>query len=158
MKVWSKLKERRGESLAETLVSVLIIALGLTLLASMVTTAGKLIIKSERYYGESTAVRNATEAGSSIADEGEKDLTVKITPVRGTLTFAGKGETLTDDASLGGTPTFTCGMSSPLTHDITLQQLEITGGESSSISALNGRAFTYRDADDGSTRTGLAGN
>lgn len=158
MKVWSRLKERRGESLAETLVSVLIIALGLTLLASMVTTAGKLINKSERYYGESTAVRNAIEAGNSTSEEGGKDLAVTITSVSGKLSFAGKGETLTDDASLGGTPTFTCGMSSPLTHDITLQQLEITGGESSSISALNGRAFTYRDADDGSTGIGQAGN
>ena len=157
MKAWSRLKERRGESLAETLVSVLIIALGLTLLASMVTAAGKLINQSERYYGESTAVRNAVEAGSSF-EEGEKGLSVTITPVKGTLTFAGKGETLTDEVSLGETPTFTCKMQKPLTHAIILQQLEITGGESPSISALNGRAFTYRDADDASTGTGQAGN
>ena len=144
MKAWSRLKERRGESLAETLVSVLIIALGLTLLASMVTAAGKLINQSERYYGESTAVRNAVEAGSSTSEEGEEGLSVTITPVKGTLTFAGT--------------TFTCKMQKPLTHAIILQQLEITGGESPSISALNGRAFTYRDADDASTGTGQAGN
>ncbi|MDD6692631.1 MAG: hypothetical protein PUE63_12520 [Lachnospiraceae bacterium] len=156
MKAWSRLKERRGESLAETLVSVLIIALGLTLLASMVTAAGKLINKSERYYWENTAVRNAVEAGSSTFEEGEKDITVEIRPVMGTLTFA--GETLTDEVSLGKTPTFTCRMQKPLTHAIILQQLEITGGESPSISALNGRAFTYRDADDASTGTGQAGN
>lgn len=34
-KISSRLQDRRGESLTETLVSVLIIALGLTLLASM---------------------------------------------------------------------------------------------------------------------------
>ena len=158
MKAWSRLKERRGESLAETLVSVLIIALGLTLLASMVTAAGKLINQSERYYGESTAVRNAVEAGSSTSEEGEEGLSVTITPVKGTLTFAGKGETLTDAVSPGDGSTFTCKMQKPLTHAIILQQLEITGGESPSISALNGRAFTYRDADDASTGTGQAGN
>jgi hypothetical protein len=98
------------------------------------------------------------EAGSSTSAGEEKGLSVTITPVKGTLTFAGKEEMLTDEVSLGKMPTFTCRMQKPLTHAIILQQLEITGGESPSISALNGRAFTYRDADDASTGTGQAGN
>jgi hypothetical protein len=43
----SKLHSQSGESLAEVLVSVLIAALGLLLLASMISSSGKIIRKSE---------------------------------------------------------------------------------------------------------------
>ena len=156
-KIWSRLRDERGESLTETLVSVLIIALGLTLLASMVTAAGKLIRKSQSYYQESTAVRNAIEGQDGTHTGDGTDLSVTVTPVQGSLSFAGNGEVLTDDATLGGTPSFTCRMTGAIDHAILLQQLSIQNAANSSVAALDGKAFTYTDtgtAAAGSAQTG----
>ncbi len=56
-RIYTKLKSRSGESLAETLVAVLVIALGSVMLASMVGAATKIATKSEntaaRFYDAS---------------------------------------------------------------------------------------------------------
>lgn len=145
-KISSRLQDRRGESLTETLVSVLIIALGLTLLASLVTAAGKLIQKSQIYDQSSTAVRNAIETGSTAAVKEGGGLKVTLQSSGGTLNFAGSSTVLTDDVSVGGNPSFSCTMATPISHAVSLQKLVITGDDGSGVMSLNGRAFTYTDA------------
>lgn len=58
----SRLKSSRGETLAETLVAVLISALSLVILAGMITAATRLITKSR------DSVRSYVESENALAD------------------------------------------------------------------------------------------
>lgn len=62
-----KLKSRSGESIAETLLAVLVAALALTMLAGMITAAVSMVKKSEEkmddYYRESWKLEQIEEAG-----------------------------------------------------------------------------------------------
>ena len=59
-KVLEKLRSRRGDSIAEVLVAVLISAVALVMLASMITSSSRLITRSkdkmEEYYEKSSAL------------------------------------------------------------------------------------------------------
>ncbi len=80
-KVMKKLCGSTGESLAETLIAVLIIAVALTMLASMITATSSLIKKSEdtmdRYYTESEKLETFSAPGS----ESDPKVTFTVTSV-----------------------------------------------------------------------------
>ncbi|MBQ3268827.1 MAG: hypothetical protein IJH09_02805 [Clostridia bacterium] len=71
MKIKAKLKSQIGETIGETLVALLISALALTMLAGAISTAAKLITKSEAvmetYYAGINALGNPGTDGLSIA-------------------------------------------------------------------------------------------
>lgn len=66
--VMKKLHSRKGESLAETLVAVLVIALALTMLAGMITATVNMVNKSKtrmnEYYGENARLEQMTGDGT----------------------------------------------------------------------------------------------
>ncbi len=70
-KLKKKLRSRAGESLAETLVALLIAAVALVMLAGAVTTATGVITKSQNkldaYYGAAESMTNRT-SGTSLTD------------------------------------------------------------------------------------------
>ena len=68
--VCNKLKNQRGETLAEVLIAVLVSTLGLTLLASMIAYSGDIITRSKKYYKDYVERENALVAESS-GGEGE---------------------------------------------------------------------------------------
>ena len=89
-----KLKSRRGETLTETLVSVLIIAMAAALLATMVGVSTRLTARAgaedEKFYRE----LSDAEAGAAAAD-GEIILTVDGAGRRLRVSVAGGGGELT---------------------------------------------------------------
>lgn len=87
-RIHDKLTENRGESLAEVLISTLIISMAMILLAGMVMAARNLIEKSDKQYKLDMNEANAIEAesggdGVTAADE-TKDIV--IGPVTGNTT------------------------------------------------------------------------
>lgn len=70
-----KIREKRGETLAEVLASTLIIALALLLLASMVAASSNLVRKSEATFESNMAEKNIIENGDALGDEGEPKVT-----------------------------------------------------------------------------------
>lgn len=74
-KIAKKLRSQAGESIAETLVAVLVIAVALTMLAAMITATANMVKKSEKkmdeYYTANTALE--TLNGS------DGELTITIT-------------------------------------------------------------------------------
>lgn len=76
-----KIKSRKGESLAEVLIALLVSVLGLVLLASMITTSVNIVTKSKKSMKEyNDAEKNLiSQSGSSgtgkIVIEGGKKLT-----------------------------------------------------------------------------------
>ena len=57
--VFRKLKNCKGESLAETLISILIMALGIILLAGMVQSSSNVIVRSDQAIKERTLKENS---------------------------------------------------------------------------------------------------
>ena len=80
-KVMKKLYGNAGESLAETLIAVLLIAVALTMLASMISATSSLIKKSEdtmdRYYTESEKL----ETFSTFGAESDPKVSFTVTSV-----------------------------------------------------------------------------
>lgn len=80
----NKLKSTSGESIAETLVAVLIIALALLMLAGTINTASNLITQSQgklkEYYKENNNLVNKTS--SDVVTPGEAS--IEIIPASGT--------------------------------------------------------------------------
>ena len=78
MNIMTKLKSQAGETIGETLVALLISALALTMLAGAISTAAKLITKSETvmetYYDGITSLGNPNAEGLSIAFSDEVKL------------------------------------------------------------------------------------
>lgn len=70
-KALRKLKSRTGESLVEVLVSLLIAALALTMLASTIATSSKIITQSkdkmEDYYDQNNAMAGQSQDGALTA-------------------------------------------------------------------------------------------
>lgn len=61
-RVLGKIKSKKGESLSETLVAMLVVALGSILLVTMVIAARNIIQKSEDAYNHFIAQHNALES------------------------------------------------------------------------------------------------
>jgi len=70
-KALNKLRSRAGETIAETLISVLIGALALTMLAGAISAASNMITKSETvmktYYESNEALGNPAKGGMTVA-------------------------------------------------------------------------------------------
>ncbi len=64
-RMMNKIKSKSGETIAEVLVACLIAAMGLLLLAVMVTTSQRLIEKSENLYKENIKQSNQIELGTT---------------------------------------------------------------------------------------------
>lgn len=78
--VMSKLRSNRGESLAEVLISTLIIALAMIMLAGMVMAAKNLIEKSETRYSDDIKEANTIEAESTSTGAGTVKIGSKAAP------------------------------------------------------------------------------
>ena len=98
-KLESKLKSSRGESLGETLVALLIAALALTMLASVISSTGRILQKSqsklEEYYQE-----NDKLAAQEEGDAEEETLRIKLillSPAAGQGSHTGEEVFLTGD-------------------------------------------------------------
>lgn len=90
-KVKNKLKSKKGETITETLVSVLIAAAAMILFASMITSSQRILQKSENimnaYYDGETKMEEVMAAGGT-ADEikfGNGEVTIK--PTIGALSY-----------------------------------------------------------------------
>ncbi len=72
MKLIQKIKSCSGESIAETLVALLISAISLTMLASMISTTVSIVKQSEKkmeaYYTENTRLEKLDPDSSSAQD------------------------------------------------------------------------------------------
>lgn len=104
-RITAKLKGNAGESLAEVLISLLIAALALTMLASVISTSAKIITKSKAtmkdYYDASDELVEG--AGAKISSTGD-DTYVSIKMTSGgsvILRSAGSGEHA-DDIKVSG--------------------------------------------------------
>lgn len=80
-KFMRKLRSQAGESIAETLIAVLVIAVALTMLASMITATANMVKRSERtmdaYYTANAALETLSSGEGmtiSIKEEGGSEL------------------------------------------------------------------------------------
>lgn len=81
-----KLHDRRGESLAEVLAAMLVMALGMTLLVSMLAASSKLIAKSDSRFSRKIGQKNNIEAVGNVdgaVSSGELHGNLKITGENG---------------------------------------------------------------------------
>lgn len=87
-KLKNKLKSKKGETITETLVSVLIAAAAMILFASMITSSQRILQKSERimdaYYAGEAEMEAAMAAGATT---GRTDNKVTIKPANGELSY-----------------------------------------------------------------------
>lgn len=78
------LRNEKGESIIEALVSLLIIALGIMLIGSMIVSSGKMIDKSNKRLQNMYKVSNAMESSQSLkklpenVTETGSEITIKI--------------------------------------------------------------------------------
>ncbi len=75
-KLLEKLRSRRGESIAEVLVAMLISAVALVLLASMIVSSSRLILRSRDRMAEYDAANNALAVMSADEDDDADDLLI----------------------------------------------------------------------------------
>ena len=84
----NKLKSKKGETITETLVSVLIAAAAMILFASMITSSQRILQKSESimdaYYKGEANMEEAMAAGRTIGEITDK---VIIKPTNGELSY-----------------------------------------------------------------------
>ena len=78
----TKLRSRRGETIAEVLVALLISALGLVLLAGMIGTATRLITDSRAQTEAYIEAENALAAQSGSGKAGTVGFSLGSTPIR----------------------------------------------------------------------------
>lgn len=87
-KLKNKLKSKKGETITETLVSVLIAAAAMILFASMITCSQRILQKSEiimdAYYDGETKMEEAMATGGTT---GGTDNKVTIKPANGELSY-----------------------------------------------------------------------
>jgi Tfp pilus assembly protein PilV len=74
-----KLNSRNGESLAEVLVAVLVIAIGLVLLSTMVLASGRLVDNGGRKMTQVISASNAMESQSGSGATAQLDITSEKT-------------------------------------------------------------------------------
>lgn len=90
-KLKNKLKSKKGETITETLVSVLIAAAAMILFASMITSSQRILQKSESimdaYYDGETKMEEAMAAGGTAdgIEFGNGEVTIK--PTNGELSY-----------------------------------------------------------------------
>lgn len=87
-KLKNKLKSKKGETITETLVSVLIAAAAMILFASMITSSQRILQKSERImdaYYKGEAEMEAAMAAGGISGRTSNEVTIK--PVNGELSY-----------------------------------------------------------------------
>ena len=77
MKLKEKLRKDNGESLAEVLIAVLIIAVGLVLLSSLIMAASHMMDTGQKTMEELYAGNNAIESQSATPVTGTKELDIK---------------------------------------------------------------------------------
>lgn len=95
-KAFRKLQKTKGESIAEILVAMLVIAMGLIMLASMLTASVNMIKNSKEQYTTEVAQKNAVESSTELDIA---DLTLTISGSSGDM-LIGVG---TDDVEGSGT-------------------------------------------------------
>ena len=82
--IGKKLRSQVGESIAETLVAVLVIAVALTMLASMISATAGMVKKSEakmdEYYAANSALENLA-SGNPLTISIKGDTVVELVPV-----------------------------------------------------------------------------
>lgn len=61
------MRNRHGETLVETLVAILVIALGMILFVNMLQASGRLITRSEQVFHDNTSTKNQIESGNTEA-------------------------------------------------------------------------------------------
>ena len=87
-KLKNKLKSKKGETITETLVSVLIAAAAMILFASMITSSQRILQKSERimnaYYAGETKMEAAMATGGTTGGTDDK---VTIKPANGAQSY-----------------------------------------------------------------------
>lgn len=120
---WHRLKAKKGESLAETLISILVIALGLLLLASMVMASKSLINKSETVFKENYAEKNFVESGVASSEESSDTNSTSAsesepTEVKGTVSISGNLEDLTDVDDVPSVDDFSYGVNREITVNV----------------------------------------
>ena len=91
-KIISKIRSSSGESIAETMVAVLIAAFALLMLAAMIRTSSRLITQSgqkmSEYYAENNEVAEQTGSEASIGEL--------------TVTIQASGSSDTDEGTVNG--------------------------------------------------------
>ena len=79
--IFDRLRENKGESLAETLVSILIMALGIMLLAGMIQSSSNVIVRSEKAIKEYTEEENMMiQHDSRIRKDGNYLVKISTSP------------------------------------------------------------------------------
>lgn len=66
--ILNKFRNRRGESIAETLVAMLVIAVALIMFASMVMSSSNLVNTSKTTFQDNYDIKNAAEEGDGDVD------------------------------------------------------------------------------------------
>ncbi len=89
-KLLEKLRSRRGDSIAEVLVALLISAVALVMLASMIADSSRLILRSRDRMAEYDAANNALAVMSADEDDDADDLLIVRT---GTVTVKDTADT-----------------------------------------------------------------
>ena len=74
-----KLRDKSGESIAETLVAVLIAAFALLMLAGTVNTSTNLVLKSQKILSDSKDGYYVKNNAMEKRDESSKEITITIT-------------------------------------------------------------------------------
>ena len=115
----AKLRSTSGESIAETLIALLISSVGLVMLASMITASARLITKSksamESYYGANNYLESRGEdAAAGSAGTGDNSplkngsMTITLKPAAVSFGSSVDSETFTvnyyENATIGGKP------------------------------------------------------
>lgn len=78
MRIWNKLRARKGETLTETLVAVLLVGLASVVLASMVGAASRMSIRALERDGKLYAAVTAAETQPDSAKVEETDSNVRV--------------------------------------------------------------------------------
>ena len=91
-----KIRCTKGESLAETLVALLIALLGLTILAGMINSSSKLILSSNKVIQEYAEAENMLAQKTGSGDTGSVSIIVKGHPEQPLILTPDPGDTNTN--------------------------------------------------------------
>lgn len=99
----AKLRGQSGETIAETLIALLISALALTMLAGAIGAAARVVTRSENKMQAYYQANNALATPGLSDDDTDDDTIVNVSPGTGTMAVAksdGTALALADEASL----------------------------------------------------------
>lgn len=110
-KIVKKLKSRRGETITETLVALLIASIALVMLASMISSTSSIVTTStkamQEYYNANNRIvshETATSAEGGTGTSSSPAVTFSITGTESTLTLGPKNITLYENNRFEKTP------------------------------------------------------